>query len=190
MGKLQANDKRGHKANLRAASSTDSSLARMPPILLKAGIWIPYFSSSFLILLISSSERTTEKKNQRKAPEVNAGKRYSSSGRWSHFQTICLSLSLHSTGEGIQVGTSKIGRSGGLRGHLGDGCLPHQGNSPDYLGCGGKIRSWWMDHPARDSKLHKRGKGTGQQHTACIHRSLLWWCSFCPDFTTMADWTL
>lgn len=38
-----------------AASSTDSSLARMPPILLKAGIWMPYFSSSFLMLLISSS---------------------------------------------------------------------------------------------------------------------------------------
>lgn len=42
--------------SLHAASSTDSSFARIPPILLKAGIWIPYFSSSSLILLISSSE--------------------------------------------------------------------------------------------------------------------------------------
>lgn len=42
---------------LRAASSTESSLARIPPILLKAGIWIPYFSSSLFMLLISSSGR-------------------------------------------------------------------------------------------------------------------------------------
>lgn len=74
MGKLQANDKRGHKADLRAASSTDSSLARMPPILLKAGIWIPYFSSSFLILLISSSERTTEKKKSKEGARGEGGK--------------------------------------------------------------------------------------------------------------------
>lgn len=40
-----------------AASSTESSLARIPPILLKAGIWMPYFSSSLLMLLISSSGR-------------------------------------------------------------------------------------------------------------------------------------
>lgn len=40
-----------------AASSTDSSLARIPPILLKAGIWMPYFSSSIFMLLISSSAR-------------------------------------------------------------------------------------------------------------------------------------
>lgn len=43
---------------LPAASSTDSSLARIPPILLKAGIWIPYLSSSSFILLISSSEQS------------------------------------------------------------------------------------------------------------------------------------
>lgn len=42
---------------LHAASSTESSLARIPPILLKAGIWIPYFSSSLFMLLISSSGR-------------------------------------------------------------------------------------------------------------------------------------
>ena len=33
-----------------------TSLAKIPPILLKAGICIPYFSSSFLIALISSSK--------------------------------------------------------------------------------------------------------------------------------------
>lgn len=49
------------KWNLRAASSTESSFARIPPILLKAGIWIPYFSSSSLILLISSSETYIKK---------------------------------------------------------------------------------------------------------------------------------
>lgn len=38
-----------------AASSTESSFARIPPILLKAGIWMPYFSSSIFMLLISSS---------------------------------------------------------------------------------------------------------------------------------------
>lgn len=44
-----------HEFFLHAASSTESSLARIPPILLKAGIWIPYFSSSLFMLLISSS---------------------------------------------------------------------------------------------------------------------------------------
>lgn len=68
LGRLQASGKHGYEVSLRAASSTDSSLARMPPILLKAGIWIPYFSSSFLMLLISSSERITENKNQKKPP--------------------------------------------------------------------------------------------------------------------------
>lgn len=38
-----------------AASSTESSLAKMPPILLKAGSCSPYFSSSRFMLLISSS---------------------------------------------------------------------------------------------------------------------------------------
>lgn len=44
----------------QAASSTDSSLARIPPILLKDGICIPYLSSSFLILLISSSGKNQQ----------------------------------------------------------------------------------------------------------------------------------
>lgn len=43
------------RAHLHAASSTESSLARMPPILLNDGICIPYFSNSFRMLLISSS---------------------------------------------------------------------------------------------------------------------------------------
>lgn len=43
---------------LPAASSTDSSLASIPPILLNAGRWIPYLSNSNFMLLISSSENT------------------------------------------------------------------------------------------------------------------------------------
>ncbi|KAG7218836.1 hypothetical protein INR49_019678 [Caranx melampygus] len=46
--------------SLPAASSTDSSLARIPPILLNAGIWIPYLSSSTFMLVISSSAHTAE----------------------------------------------------------------------------------------------------------------------------------
>lgn len=45
----------------QAASSTDSSLARIPPILLKAGIWMPYLSSSLLMWLISSSGEKKKK---------------------------------------------------------------------------------------------------------------------------------
>ena len=36
-----------------------TSFARMPPILLKVGIWMPYLSSSLRIALISSSEIDT-----------------------------------------------------------------------------------------------------------------------------------
>lgn len=42
----------------QAASSTDSSFAKIPPILLNAGIWMLYFSNSIFMLLISSSEKT------------------------------------------------------------------------------------------------------------------------------------
>lgn len=38
-------------------SYLDTSFARIPPILLKAGIWIPYFSSSCFMALISSSNK-------------------------------------------------------------------------------------------------------------------------------------
>lgn len=48
---------------LQAASSTDNSLARIPPILLKDGICMPYFSSSFRMLLISSSVWVQKKRN-------------------------------------------------------------------------------------------------------------------------------
>jgi len=49
---------------LHAASSTDNSLARIPPILLKDGICMPYFSSSLLMLLISSSVQVQKKRNR------------------------------------------------------------------------------------------------------------------------------
>lgn len=52
---LPSRHRQSHSSH--AASSTDSSLARMPPILLKAGIWMPYFSNSLFMLLISSSVR-------------------------------------------------------------------------------------------------------------------------------------
>lgn len=58
-----------------AASSTESSFARIPPILLKAGIWMPYFSSSLFMLLISSSAAgdNTEGTDQRREAEQRAG---------------------------------------------------------------------------------------------------------------------
>lgn len=40
-----------------------TSLSKIPPILLKAGIWIPYFSSSFLMALICSSENRKEQQH-------------------------------------------------------------------------------------------------------------------------------
>ena len=40
-----------------------TSLSKIPPILLKAGIWIPYFSSSFLMALICSSENKNEQQH-------------------------------------------------------------------------------------------------------------------------------
>lgn len=59
-------------------------MARIPPILLKAGIWMPYFSSSLFMLLISSSERErerekTKQKEQIDRAEVKKGKKGSGS---------------------------------------------------------------------------------------------------------------
>lgn len=65
-----------------AASSTDSSLARIPPILLKAGIWIPYFASSFFMLLISSSVGDgTEQKQHIQGPRWKNRKQKEKAGR-------------------------------------------------------------------------------------------------------------
>lgn len=73
VGKSQVNSKLWFYS--QAASSTDSSLARIPPILLKDGICIPYFSSSFLILLISSSEKEQQQQQttSKKDTEMEAG---------------------------------------------------------------------------------------------------------------------
>lgn len=112
-GKLQANGKHGCEASLRAASSTDSSLARMPPILLKAGICIPYFSSSFLILLISSSERITENKSQRRPPHRQRQKGETLFLRKvDSFPNNLRAFHAINLEEGIQVGTSEIGQHG------------------------------------------------------------------------------
>lgn len=54
-----------------AASSTESSLAKMPPILLKAGSCSPYFSSSCFMWLISSSG--AEQRQRCSAPATGAG---------------------------------------------------------------------------------------------------------------------
>lgn len=45
----------GQSPVLPAASSAENSLARMPPILLKAGNWRPYLASSEAMLLSSSA---------------------------------------------------------------------------------------------------------------------------------------